>query len=227
MFLFILLLATDTQWHPVNAKSPQESVEKTFKSIVQSQLQERYAEYEVAQWVCPNIHTHHLPTAIRIVPRDADLWLGRLFFDLQLRDSQGGIQHLVAQAQVRVLSEVPVALESLERGMPLSSARVEWQKQWLDRAYDPPVDRQEWDQYQVRTAIRSGTTITQRFVEKTPLVERNQPVQVMASAEQIRISLRAIALDKGAMDDIIRVKNPLSGGILRVRVSGPGEAQIQ
>ena len=97
------------------------------------------------------------------------------------------------------------------------------------------------------TRIRSGITITdpQALVGKTlkrvialgmplhpfdlalqTIITPNSEVEMSYSGNGINVSDRGIALEKGALGEIIRIKNSKSGTIVRARVEGPNTVTV-
>jgi len=72
-----------------------------------------------------------------------------------------------------------------------------------------------------RRTIRAGTVLRPNMVVAPPLVKRGQPVQIVARNDGIEVSMGGEALDTGARDALVRVKNT-SGVTIRAKVVDAG-----
>jgi len=68
--------------------------------------------------------------------------------------------------------------------------------------------------------IRAGEVIKERDLEPNFVVKEGRPVKLVYEANGIHIELPAIALENGAVGDIIKVKNVSTGKVLVCRVIG-------
>lgn len=76
-----------------------------------------------------------------------------------------------------------------------------------------------------RRALRSGEIVRKNLLQWPLLVRRGDPVRIIATREQVSVSMAGEALDDGREGGVIRVRNLSSGKPLRARVTGPGEVQ--
>jgi len=68
--------------------------------------------------------------------------------------------------------------------------------------------------------IRAGEVIKERDLEPNFVVRKGRPVRIIYEANGIHIELPAIALENGAVGDIIKVKNVSTGKVLVCKVVG-------
>jgi flagella basal body P-ring formation protein FlgA len=76
-----------------------------------------------------------------------------------------------------------------------------------------------------RRSLRAGEVLRQGQLAPPPLVKRGDPVRMLARHEQVEVSTAGEALDTGAQDAIVRVRNAATGQVLRMRVSGAGTVE--
>lgn len=66
--------------------------------------------------------------------------------------------------------------------------------------------------------IRSGTPITDGVLQNPVVINTGAPIQLVASYNGVKITTEGVALQKGRVGNIIRVRNATSAKILRGRV---------
>jgi flagella basal body P-ring formation protein FlgA len=74
--------------------------------------------------------------------------------------------------------------------------------------------------------ILANTPITKEILEETYAVGRGEIVTVKIENERIKISAKAISLEKGKLGDVVRLKNTSSGKEITGFVSGEREVTI-
>jgi len=74
--------------------------------------------------------------------------------------------------------------------------------------------------------ILANTPITKEILEETYAVGRGEIVTVKIENERIKISAKAISLEKGKLGDVVRLKNTSSGKEITGLVSGEREVTI-
>lgn len=74
--------------------------------------------------------------------------------------------------------------------------------------------------------ILANTPITKEILEETYAVGRGEIVTVRIENERIKISAKAISLEKGKLGDVVRLKNISSGREITGLVSGEREVTI-
>jgi flagella basal body P-ring formation protein FlgA len=76
-----------------------------------------------------------------------------------------------------------------------------------------------------RRSLRAGEVLRQSQLLAPPLVRRGDPVRMVARHEQVEVSTAGEALDSGALDATVRVRNAANGMVLRMRVTGAGTVE--
>jgi len=68
--------------------------------------------------------------------------------------------------------------------------------------------------------IRAGEVVKERDLEPNFVVKRGRPVRIIYEANGIHVELPAIALENGAVGDIIKVRNVSTGKVIVCKVIG-------
>lgn len=153
-------------------------------------------------------------------------WAGRTPLFVDIYRGQDKLRTLSVMVHASIETWVPVATTDIPRGAHLGDYNVEWESRRLTRLQGELVLPKALGSMRARTTIRSGTLITDRFVETLPLVERNKPVRVMAKNGPLTIVMRATALDSAGAGESVRVKNNDTGKIFLAHVMGPGDVSV-
>jgi len=74
--------------------------------------------------------------------------------------------------------------------------------------------------------VRAGTIINQQTIEEKIVVQRGEIVTVVAEKKGIYVQTKGKALDKGRMNDIIRIRNEQSGRNVAGRIVAAGTVKI-
>ncbi len=76
-----------------------------------------------------------------------------------------------------------------------------------------------------RRAIKAGQVIQARLLKGVEAIRRGQAVQIIANTGPVQVTVPATAMQNGAIDDVIRVKNANNGKVINARVTGPGTVE--
>lgn len=74
--------------------------------------------------------------------------------------------------------------------------------------------------------IMAGTVLSRKNIDLPVLVHRSQAVTIVATSNQVSVSMQGIAKSDGALNSSIKVINPSSKRELDAVVIGPNKAQI-
>ena len=128
---------------------------------------------------------------------------------------------------VQARTMVPVLNTSLARHQQLQEGMFDWQTKDLARlSVSPFLEEEELLGLRARRNLNEGTVLGPDLMEKPPLVERGDQVQLLVVHGMIRVSVMGEARESGVYGDLIRVRNNDSGEILQARVIGESLVQI-
>lgn len=153
-------------------------------------------------------------------------WAGRTALFVDVYKGSDRLRTLSVMVYASIETWVPIATTDIPRGAHLGDYNVEWESRRIDQLQGELIQPNAMQSMRARTTIRSGTLITDRFVEEQPLVERNKPVRVLAKNGPLSITMRATALDTAGAGESVRVKNNETGKIFLAQVVGAGDVEI-
>lgn len=76
-----------------------------------------------------------------------------------------------------------------------------------------------------RRSLRAGEVLRMSQLAALPVVKRGDLVRIVARRSQIEVSMSGEALDAGAQDAVVRVRNAASGTVIRARVVSAGTVE--
>lgn len=120
-----------------------------------------------------------------------------------------------------------VAVKPLKRGDRVGEGDVEVREVQVDRDIGAVVAKLDDAIGMVVSGnVRSGSTLTHHDVASPQLVRRNEIISVRVISGGLMIRTTARALEDGALDDFIKVRNERSRETLIVRVVGANRAML-
>lgn len=130
--------------------------------------------------------------------------------------------------QVRVYRQVVVTKQPLARHAMIQATDLQLQKREISRYYRGTYsDPEQLVGMVVKRPIRQDTVLTPPLVKPRRLVNRGQPVTIIADWQGLRIRARGEALSDGHRGQIIRVENARSGKAVSAEVIGPSTVRVK
>ncbi|WP_206995215.1 flagellar basal body P-ring formation chaperone FlgA [Trinickia mobilis] len=126
------------------------------------------------------------------------------------------------QVRTSVLAKVVVAAAAIPAGQPIDVNDVTLEEENLAAVPDALTDPAAIAGRVSRRALKAGSVVQARFLQGETAVKRGQMVRIVARNQQIEITAAGTALQNGAKDEVIRVRNTSTGKIIAARVTGPG-----
>ncbi|MFT7723737.1 MAG: flagellar basal body P-ring formation chaperone FlgA [Roseateles sp.] len=200
---------------------------------LEAQVQDaaRRAVLELADregWVAPELQ--FAPLAARPAPACAGGWevtlqdarsLSRLRLAARCPASPAvPAQSFVLRASLS--AEVLVARQPVAAGRPLAEDDVELQRRDIGQASDALGRLEDALGQAPRSSLRPGQLLQKRQLAPAQLVRRGERVRIVAHSEGIEVQGAGEALDAGARDAVIRVRNSASGRVISARVLDAG-----
>ncbi|MGA2736004.1 MAG: flagellar basal body P-ring formation chaperone FlgA [Bryobacteraceae bacterium] len=128
-----------------------------------------------------------------------------------------------AKARIRVSGKRVAAAEALMPGRPIERSQLR------EEPYEGPPGFPQLSQVVgcvPRRPIPSGTAIEQRWLDAAVDVLRGERVQVEIRSGRARVLLEGLAQSSGRRGEVIGVRNPANGKILRATVTDRGRALL-
>jgi len=126
-----------------------------------------------------------------------------------------------AKVRIRISGKRAIAAEALAPGCPIARAQLR------EEAYEGRPGLPDLPQVvgrAPRRRIPAGTVIEERWLDAPVDVARGERVRVEIRSGRARIILEAQAQSSGSRGEVILVRNPANGKILRVTVADRGRA---
>ncbi|SCK17583.1 flagellar basal body P-ring formation chaperone FlgA [Vogesella sp. LIG4] len=153
-----------------------------------------------------------------VTPADTRNWQ-RMRFSLRCPDSTASSE-LVVRAEMA--ASVLVARQDIPAGQAIDAAAVGSEVRNLSATPDAIGDIALAAERTARRTIRSGQVLQLRALQPQLLVQRGQTVQILARQGGIEVSVPGEALQAGARDEQIRVRNLASKRIISAVVLDAG-----
>jgi flagella basal body P-ring formation protein FlgA len=119
------------------------------------------------------------------------------------------------------------AREPLSSGAALDTDFVEARRVDAFRVRDAiPAGTPDTDLVLSR-AVQAGSMLTWHDVGHRPLVKKGDIVEVSATSGLLRITLKALALQNGALGDVVTVRNPESLKVIPAQVVGENRVEVR
>lgn len=123
-------------------------------------------------------------------------------------------------------AEVLVAASALPANKPLAEADLLRERRAISSSGDALSDADAVVGLAPRSALRAGQIISKRSLAEAILVKRGERVRITARNGGIEVEAAGEALEAGARNAVIRVRNSNTGRIVNATVSAAGEVEI-
>ncbi|NCT85670.1 MAG: flagellar basal body P-ring formation protein FlgA [Comamonadaceae bacterium] len=175
-------------------------------------------------WVAPELQ--FAPLVARPAPACAGGWDvtvqdARSLSRLRLAARCAGSPAVPAQSFVlraSLSAEVLVTRQAVAAGQPLAEGDVELQRRDISQASDALGRLEDLLGQAPRSSLRPGQILQKRQLAPAQLVKRGERVRIVARSEGIEVQGAGEALDAGARDAVVRVRNSASGRVISARV---------
>jgi len=144
----------------------------------------------------------------------------RMRFEAVCTGADGWRREVVVRASVS--ARVLVAAVDVPANRPLRDADVTLERRDVTATRDTLSDPQALDGMASRRALRQGDLLRRSALVAPTLVKRGDAVRIVARQGGIEVTVPGEALDAGARDETIRVRNTTTGTVIRARVSAAG-----
>ncbi len=140
----------------------------------------------------------------------------------------GGLRETNVSVRAQLWGEAWMAAQPLTRGHPFDASQLDLQRLDLLRENNAVTiaDTKDGDFIFARS-IPAGRVVNWRDLQRRPIVQRGQVVEVAAVDSGLSVILKAMALENGAAGDMIRVRNMQSNREIGALVVGEGRAEIR
>ena len=121
-------------------------------------------------------------------------------------------------------ARIVLAANEIGAGKIIADEDVLLERHDISTLADSVSDPQEVVGMSAKRTIRVGEVLRTGALGAPIQVKRGDIVNIVASRDQVTVTMSGEAMDAGARGSVVRVKNT-SGNIIRARVTGPGTVQ--
>lgn len=156
-------------------------------------------------------------------------WTGRQRFVVSFNTAKGSAQ-LPIYADVKLSTQVVVAVRPIERGAVITASHVDWQT--VDFAAKDNDRRARAESVEkligleARQAIKTGAVIYMEDVRAPLLVRKGEEITVKSQSGAIRVRTTVRAVQDGARGELVQVETLDKRDRFDVRVTGTREAAV-
>ena len=148
---------------------------------------------------------------------------GQLGFRVECVVNGAVARTFAVTARVRVYQKVLVAAVDIPARSRVGLDAVRVEERPLTRRLDAVLtDPAQAVGKETRVRVRRGTVLTQRLLRQIPLVRRGERVRLVVKFHNVTAETYGRALQEGAADATVLVRNEGSGRTVQGRVVGPG-----
>jgi flagella basal body P-ring formation protein FlgA len=165
--------------------------------------------------VSPNSKLPACRQALRVDPVDTRQ-ARRMRFVATCPGSDGWRHEFIVRASIS--AEVQVAALAMPSGRPIAADDLALARHDVTNIPDAVSDAQAILGMTSRRSIRAGEPVREGWLAPSTLVRRGDAVSIVARSGEIEVTVAGEALDAGARDAVIRVRNVGNGKIIRARV---------
>lgn len=136
--------------------------------------------------------------------------------------------HLVARVTLHLFARAATAARRIPAARPLPADALAWG--WRDLATLPEgavLDSTETADMMVTAEVRPGEVLRRRHLRPAPLVRAGELVDLEIRRGAVAVSVRGSCRQDGGLDEVVTVRNELTGKLVAGRVAGRGRVVVQ
>lgn len=167
------------------------------------------------------------PIEIKILDRPQSGFAPNMLVKFQITSGPDSIGIFSVFLRAQLFREVWVARSNLRRGAALSSDNFSRERRDVINERNPLWNGQELDpNLQIIQTISTGSILLARAVESRPVIRQGDLIQAVMADNVISVSMRVQAMESGAPDQIIRIRNPKTRKELRGKVINEDTVEV-
>lgn len=133
-----------------------------------------------------------------------------------------GVRRITVSLRLLWRCKITVTLTRIEKGERISLDLLEIKEKFLPRCPTFQEDPEEFINYIALKDIPAGSLLRRQLIRKEALVKRGEEVTAVLKKGNLEIRFTAKSLDRGFYRDIVRIKIPSKGKVLKGRVIAEG-----
>lgn len=128
-------------------------------------------------------------------------------------------------ARVRIKLPVVIARTTINRDTKIEPDMLKMQTLTFHRSKDFVTRFQAVTGKRTKRRIRSGQLVSPSYLQQLWMVEKGDEVLIIATKNGMQASMKGVALENGAENEQISVKNSSSSKVIRAIVAGRGKVR--
>lgn len=140
-------------------------------------------------------------------------------------DSKEQKWRLNTTVKVRIKLPVVVAKTTINRDTKIDASMLKMQTLSFHRSKDFATQFRAVTGKRTKRRIRSGQLVSPSHLQQRWLVEKGDEVLIVASKNGMQASMKGVAMENGAENEQISIKNTSSSKVIRAMVAGQGKVQ--
>jgi flagella basal body P-ring formation protein FlgA len=136
--------------------------------------------------------------------------------------------HVAARITLHVFALTAVATRRISPDRPVPADALVWG--WRDLALTPEgavVDSVDVVGMVSTAEVRAGEVLRRRHLVSAPLVRSGELVDLVIRRGSVSVSVRGSCRQDGRLDDVVSVRNEVTGKLIAGRVTGPGLVTVK
>jgi flagella basal body P-ring formation protein FlgA len=203
----------------VDAQAAQLTTERAQAAIMRHVLESgpwKAGDIEVRVTPFPSIPLSDGAGVIRILRPNKGVTPGPLSFLLAVDIAGKEQARTWVKSEIRVFDEVLVSSAPLARHETITVKDVRVERRDISGLNARPLTRiEEVAGWQAARAIEVNEILTQKSLDRPSLLRRGSPVTLLYETGGLRVEAPGLAVEAGKIGEVIQVKNPTSGKLLR------------
>jgi flagella basal body P-ring formation protein FlgA len=133
-----------------------------------------------------------------------------------------------ARITLHAFARTAVATRRIAKDRPVPAEALVWG--WQDLALVPAgavVDSAGVAGMVATAEVRPGEVLRRRHLAAAPLVHVGQLVDLVIRRGTVSVAVRGSCRQDGRLDEMVSVRNELTGRLIAGRVTGPGRVTVQ
>ncbi len=156
------------------------------------------------------------PASIRILKPNKGVTPGPVSFLLAVDVAGREQARTWVKSEIRVFDEVVVSSSPLARHETITAKDVRIERRDISALNAKPLTKvEEVAGFQAARAIEVNEILTQKALDRPNLLRRGSPVILLYETGGLRAEAPGLAVEGGRIGEVIQVKNPASGKLLR------------
>jgi flagella basal body P-ring formation protein FlgA len=161
-----------------------------------------------------------------VTPSNPEI-IGSSSFSIIFKVNGKTVKNCSVRGKLEAMADVTTAAVSIQKGSIITANQLEIRRQDISKLDTPYVSIAGVTGMLAKRTIRAGKAIDSRNVEQPPLIQKGEPVKIVATRGGLQLSTNGVALMDGRLGEFIRVKNIRSKKLIYCKIDAPGIVSVE